>query len=126
MSELYPSVSVLGEPLESCSHKPLTGFTRNGCCETMEEDLGSHTVCIQVNNEFLAFSKARGNDLSTAVAEFGFPGLRDGDRWCLCAVRWLEALNADAAPRVILRATHQRALDIVSFGDLKRYAIDLS
>ena len=118
--------SVLMEPLEPCSISPMTGFTRNGCCETGPEDLGSHTVCVQVTDEFLAFSKAAGNDLSTPRPEFGFPGLKDGDRWCLCALRWAQALEAGAAPRVIMRCTNEKALEVIDFADLRKHAIDLS
>ena len=118
--------NVLGEPLEFCSIKPMTGFTRSCSCETGEEDTGNHTVCVQVTREFLEFSRSRGNDLSTPLPEFGFPGLRPGDRWCLCAPRWQEALDARAAPRVILRATHERALEDVDLKDLKAFALDLS
>ena len=110
--------NVLGTPLQSCSTQPLTGFTRNGCCETGPEDTGSHTVCAQVTEEFLAFSQSRGNDLSTPRPEYGFEGLKPGDRWCLCAARWHEAAEAGFAPPVILEATHERALEIVSLGDL--------
>ena len=119
-------MSVLQEPLETCSTAPMTGFVRNGCCETGPEDLGSHTVCVQVTDEFLEFSRARGNDLSTPRPEFGFPGLKAGDRWCLCAARWAEALEAGAAPRVIMRATHERALEVIEFADLSQHALDLS
>ena len=118
--------NVLGEPLESCSEDPMTGFFRDGCCNTSDEDFGRHTVCIRVTREFLEFSRSRGNDLSTPREEFGFPGLRPGDQWCLCATRWQEALEAGAAPRVLLRATHAATLEIVELEDLKRYAIDLS
>jgi uncharacterized protein (DUF2237 family) len=121
-----PSRNVLGGTLENCSLKPMTGFFRNGCCDTGAEDVGSHTVCVVMTAEFLAFSKARGNDLSTPMPEYGFPGLVPGDRWCLCAPRWQEALEADSAPRVVLRATHEGALDYCALSDLKRYAIDLS
>jgi uncharacterized protein len=121
-----PSRNVLGGPLASCSLKPLTGFFRNGCCDTGAQDVGSHTVCVEVTAEFLAFSKARGNDLSTPMPEFNFPGLVPGDRWCLCAPRWQEALEAGKAPRVVLRATHEGALDYCDLAALKRYAIDLS
>ena len=120
------SVNVLGEPLEGCSEEPMTGFFRDGCCNTSEEDLGSHTVCVEVTREFLEFSRFRGNDLSTPVPEFGFPGLKSGDRWCLCAARWLEAQQHGMAPRVMLRGTHQRALEIVSLDLLKEYAADLN
>jgi uncharacterized protein (DUF2237 family) len=118
--------NVLGERLVECSGRPLTGFFRSGCCETDARDLGAHVVCVQVTGEFLAFSKLRGNDLSTPVPEFGFPGLEPGDRWCVCAARWREALEAGMAPRVVLAATHERALDYVSLEDLKRHALDLS
>ena len=118
--------NVLGEPLEMCSEDPLTGFTRSGRCETGPRDLGSHTVCARVTQDFLELSRARGNDLTTPQPEFGFPGLKPGDRWCLCAARWQEAFDAGAAPRVVLRATHERALDIVSLSDLKAHAADLS
>jgi uncharacterized protein len=121
-----PSRSVLGEPLEICSIKPMTGFFRDGCCDTGQEDVGSHTVCVVMTSEFLEFSKSRGNDLSTPMPEFGFPGLRPGDRWCLCAPRWQEAFKAGRAPRVVLRATHETALTYCSLGDLKRFAVDLA
>jgi len=121
-----PSRNVLGGALESCSMKPLTGFFRNGCCDTSVQDVGSHTVCVEVTTEFLAFSKARGNDLSTPMPEFEFPGLVSGDRWCLCAPRWQEALEAGYAPRVVLRATHEGALAYCDLEQLKRYAVDLA
>ena len=117
--------NVFGEPLEECSCNPITGFTRNGCCETGPEDLGSHTVCIQVTKEFLEFSRFRGNDLSTPIPEFNFPGLKTDDRWCLCAARWQEAFEKDAAPRVVMLATNQKALEIVALKDLKAFAVDL-
>jgi uncharacterized protein (DUF2237 family) len=119
-------VNVFGEPLATCSTSPMTGWYRNGCCETDEQDRGSHTVCAVVTAEFLAFSASRGNDLSTPRPEFGFPGLRPGDRWCLCAARWLEAWQAGCAPRVQLRATHRRALAVVDLAALKAHAIDLA
>jgi uncharacterized protein (DUF2237 family) len=118
--------NVLGEPLELCSEAPLTGFTRSGSCETGPQDLGSHTVCARVTQEFLEYSRSRGNDLMTPVPEFDFPGLKPGDRWCLCAARWQEALEAGCAPRVVLRATHQRSLEVCAMADLKRHAVDLS
>jgi hypothetical protein len=118
--------NVYGEPLKSCSERPLTGFFRSGCCHTGPEDLGLHTVCVEVTAEFLAFSKAAGNDLSTPQPDFGFPGLKPGDRWCLCAARWREAFEAGKAPRVILGATHEATLELVELKDLKRYAIDLA
>ena len=119
-------VNVFGEPLEDCSMDPVTGFFRDGCCNTGPEDLGSHTVCVVMTAEFLAFSRARGNDLSTPRPEFGFPGLRPGDGWCLCAARWHEALEAGSAPRVRLKATHRAALDICDLADLKRHSVDLN
>jgi uncharacterized protein len=118
--------NVLGEPLEPCSIKPITGFYRDGCCNTGAEDIGSHTVCVVMTSGFLDFSKSRGNDLSTPVPEFGFPGLQPDDRWCLCAPRWQEAFEANRAPRVVLRATHERALSYCSLADLKRFAMDLA
>ena len=121
-----PSRNVFGEPLQACSTAPVTGFFRNGCCDTSDQDVGSHTVCAVMTDGFLQFSKLRGNDLSTPVPEFGFPGLKAGDRWCLCAPRWQEAFEAGQAPRVVLRATHQGALDYCSLADLKTHAIDLS
>ena len=121
-----PSRNVLGLPLEACSQTPLTGFFRNGCCDTGREDVGSHTVCIVSTEEFLIFSKLVGNDLSTPMPEYGFPGLKPGDRWCLCAPRWQEAFEAGKVPRVVLRATHEGALDYCALDDLKRHAVDLS
>ncbi|HZT51262.1 MAG TPA: DUF2237 domain-containing protein [Stellaceae bacterium] len=118
--------NVLGGPLETCSVRPMTGFFRNGCCDTGPMDAGSHTVCAVMTAEFLAFSKARGNDLSTPMPEYGFPGLKPGDRWCLCAPRWQEAFEAGQAPRVALRATHEGALEFCALADLKRFAVDLS
>ena len=121
-----PALNVLGERLELCSLKPMTGFYRDGCCNTGAEDVGSHTVCALMTTEFLVFSQAAGNDLSTPVPAFGFPGLKPGDRWCLCAPRWQEAFEAGHAPRVVLRATHQGALDYCSLADLKRFGVDLA
>jgi hypothetical protein len=118
--------NVFGETIAVCSVKPLTGFYRTGCCETGAEDAGVHTVCIEATREFLAFSKSVGNDLSTPRPEFGFAGLKPGDRWCLCAARWQEALEAGAAPRVVLTATHEATLEIVQIADLKRHALDLA
>ncbi|MCC7425403.1 MAG: DUF2237 domain-containing protein [Alphaproteobacteria bacterium] len=116
--------NVLGGPLGTCSVDPLTGFYRTGCCETGPDDRGSHTVCAVMSAEFLAFSAAQGNDLSTPVAEFGFPGLKPGDRWCLCAPRWAEALAAGKAPRVVLAASHAGALAYCRLDDLKAHAVD--
>jgi uncharacterized protein len=118
--------NVFGEPIRTCSVNPTTGFYRTGCCETGPEDLGVHTVCVEVTRDFLDFSKSRGNDLSTPRPEFGFPGLSPGDRWCLCAARWQEALEARVAPRVVLAATHEATLKIVRLADLKRHALDLA
>ena len=120
------SVNVFGEPLEDCSKAPLAGFFRDGCCNTSDDDLGSHTVCVRVTREFLDFSLSRGNDLTTPHPEFEFPGLRPGDRWCLCAARWLEAYQHGAAPRVMLKATHARALEVVPLTLLSKYAADLN
>jgi uncharacterized protein (DUF2237 family) len=115
--------NVLGGELELCSMLPLTGFFRNGCCDTSREDYGSHTVCVRLTGAFLAYSKSRGNDLSTPRPEFDFPGLQPGDSWCLCAARWQEALDADCAPQVVLEATHEAALSILSLEDLQRHAV---
>jgi uncharacterized protein (DUF2237 family) len=115
--------NVLGEELIPCSLDPVTGFFRNGCCETGPDDLGLHTVCAVMSAEFLAFSKAAGNDLSTPMPEYGFQGLKPGDRWCLCAPRWKEALDAGMAPQVVLESTHEETLAIVPLGVLKDYAI---
>ena len=118
-------LNVLGEPLKPCSEEPMTGFFRDGCCNTSAEDLGRHVVCVRVTAEFLEFSRSRGNDLSMPMLEYGFPGLRPGDQWCLCAARWQEALQANAAPRVVLQSTHAAALQVVKLADLKQYALDL-
>ena len=117
--------NVLGETLEVCSLKPMTGFFRDGCCDTSSQDVGSHTVCAVMTAAFLEFSKSRGNDLSTPVPEFGFAGLNVGDRWCLCAPRWQEALEAGKAPKVVLSSTHEGALAYCTLADLKRFAVDL-
>jgi uncharacterized protein (DUF2237 family) len=124
--EIDDSVNVLGERLEPCSTDPMTGFFRNGCCDTSEADHGSHTVCAVMTAEFLAFSKARGNDLSTPRPEFGFQGLKPGDRWCLCAARWMEAAAAGRAPKVRLVSTHRRALEICPLEALRAHALDLT
>lgn len=118
--------NVLGGELQACCFAPRTGFYRDGFCHTGPQDYGSHTVCVEVTAEFLAFSKARGNDLSTPHPEYGFPGLQPGDRWCLCAARWQEAWEAGQAPRVLLGACHERALDAVSLAALKAHALDLN
>jgi len=113
-SERAPSTNVLGGPLQSCSTNPVTGFYRNGCCDTSDMDRGNHTICAIMTAEFLAYSKYVGNDLSTPRPEFMFPGLKPGDQWCLCAERFLQALDEGCAPKVRLEATHIRALDVVS------------
>lgn len=116
--------NVMGGPLLPCSVAPLTGFFRDGCCNTGPEDMGLHVVCAEVTAAFLDFSKAAGNDLSTPQPAFGFPGLKDGDRWCLCAARWEEARRAGAAPRVLLEATHAAALEVCGIDDLKAHAVE--
>jgi uncharacterized protein len=115
-------VNVVGGRLLPCSNEPLTGFYRNGCCSTGDEDAGSHTVCVVATEEFLEFSSLAGNDLSTARPEWGFPGVKAGERWCLCASRWLEAYNAGFAPEVVLGATHTRALEVVPIELLTSHA----
>jgi uncharacterized protein (DUF2237 family) len=120
------ALNVLGEPLQPCGLDPVTGFYRDGCCNTGYDDPGIHVICARMTREFLAFSKQRGNDLSTPSPETGFPGLKPGDRWCLCAGRWKEALDAGRAPPVVLGATHEEALAIVPLAELKRHAVDLS
>ncbi len=120
------STNVFGEPLRPCSTQPVTGFFRDGCCNTDATDLGSHTVCVEMTAEFLEYSRFRGNDLSTPVPEHGFPGLQAGDRWCLCAARWLEAYQQGMAPRVYLQSTHERALQVVPLALLRRFAADLN
>ena len=121
-----PPKNVLGERLDECCAKPLTGFYRDGSCNTGPEDFGVHTVCARVDADFLAFSKAAGNDLSTPVPQAGFEGLKPGDCWCLCAARWKEAFDAGHAPRIRLGATHEATLEIVPFDTLKKYALDIS
>jgi uncharacterized protein (DUF2237 family) len=115
--------NVLGEELVPCSLDPVTGFFRNGCCETGPHDMGMHTVCAVMTADFLAYSREVGNDLSTPRPDLGFPGLRPGDRWCVCAPRWKEALDAGAAPKVVLESTHEETLAIVPLGILKDYAV---
>ncbi|WP_425065838.1 DUF2237 family protein [Reyranella sp.] len=117
-----PSINVLGGVLEPCSTQPVTGFYRDGCCNTGAEDIGLHTVCVVLTADFLLFSRSRGNDLSTPMPQYGFPGLKPGDRWCLCASRWKEAFDADVAPQVVLEATHAVTLHVVSLADLKQHA----
>jgi uncharacterized protein (DUF2237 family) len=115
--------NVLGTPLACCCTDPVTGFYRNGWCETGPEDRGLHIVCAEMTADFLAFTRSRGNDLSTPAPEWGFPGLRPGDRWCLCVERWREALDAGVAPPVVLEATHISALEFVTLDDLRRHAV---
>lgn len=124
--QMNESINILGEPLLPCSDSPVTGFFRDSKCNTCEEDIGSHTVCIEISKQFLTYSKDKGNDLSTAIPEYGFEGLRPGDSWCLCAARWLEAHEDNAAPRVHVTRTHIRALDIIPSVLLKKYAVDLN
>lgn len=117
------SLNVFGEELQSCSEQPMTGFFRDGCCNTSDQDVGSHTVCVEITEAFLEYSRFRGNDLSTPMPAYGFPGLKEGDRWCLCAARWREALEAGVAPPVDLAATHAAALEVVDLDDLLRHAL---
>ncbi len=116
--------NVLGGKLETCSTSPMTGFFRDGCCNTSAEDAGSHTVCIEATEDFLRFSRQAGNDLSTPMPQYHFQGLKPGDRWCLCAARWLQAYEQGMAPRVHLGATHRRALEIVPLEALREHAAD--
>ena len=114
--------NIFGEKLITCSINPMTGFFRNGCCDTDNSDLGMHTVCVIISDEFLLFSKSKGNDLSTSVPEFGFKGLKGGDKWCLCALRWKEALINNIAPKVILEATNEKTLDVIKIEDLLKHS----
>lgn len=118
--------NVFGDKLEVCGYEPMTGFYRDGTCNTEQRDLGSHTVCVQVTEEFLNYSKSKGNDLSTPVPEFDFPGLVPGDRWCVCAQRWFEAYKDGVAPKVVLLSTNQKVLDIIPLDVLKSAALDLA
>jgi uncharacterized protein (DUF2237 family) len=122
--EKDPSINVLGDPLAPCSQDPLTGYFRKGSCDTCDQDSGSHTVCAVMTAEFLAFSKYVGNDLSTPMPAYGFPGLKDGDQWCLCAGRFLQAHDEGCAPRIRLAGTHQRALEIIPLEVLRQHAVD--
>lgn len=119
------ATNVLGTKLETCCTSPMTGYYRDGKCNTGGGDLGAHIVCAQLTEEFLQFTKSNGNDLSTPVPEFQFPGLKPGDCWCLCASRWKEAMDAGCAPPVVLTATHALTLEYVSLGELKQHAADL-
>ena len=118
--------NVLGSALVPCSYDPLTGFYRDGCCNTADDDTGSHVICVKVTKAFLAFSARRGNDLTTPRPEYRFRGLLAGDRWCLCALRWREAFDAGVAPAVVLECTHERALDFVPLGVLRAHALHLA
>jgi uncharacterized protein len=118
--------NVVGTDLQLCCTSPMTGFYRDGFCSTGGQDFGMHVICAQVTAEFLEFTKSQGNDLSTPMPQYNFPGLRPGDRWCLCAARWQEALEAGVAPPVVLEATHARALEVCSLTDLKKYALAAS
>jgi uncharacterized protein (DUF2237 family) len=120
------SINVFGEALKMCGENPMTGFYRDGRCNTCKNDAGSHTVCIEISQEFLEYSRSKGNDLSTPRPEFDFKGLKPGDSWCVCASRWLEAVETNMAPRVHLQRTHIKALDIVPIEILKKYAVDLN
>ena len=117
-----PSINVLGGVLQPCSTQPVTGFYRDGCCNTGAEDIGLHTVCVVLTADFLLFSRSRGNDLSTPMPQYGFPGLKPGERWCLCASRWKEAFDAQVAPQVVLEAPHAVTLRVVPLADLKQHA----
>jgi len=123
-TQMHGQRNVLGGLLRACSYAPLTGFFRTGCCETAADDTGRHVVCVRVSADFLAFSKSHGNDLTTSRPEYRFAGLKPGDRWCLCANRWLEAQRAGVAPPVVLAATHRAALATIDLELLRRYAID--
>jgi len=125
-TNINKSINVFGEPLATCGENPVTGYFRDGCCNTNDQDSGSHTVCILVSQKFLEYSRFKGNDLSTPMPEFGFPGLKPGDRWCLCASRWLEAHNENMAPKVYLTKTHERSLEIISLAIMREYAVDLN
>ena len=124
--DMDESVNVLGEPLSLCGENPATGYYRDGHCNTCDDDHGSHTVCVEVSEPFLHYSRFKGNDLSTPIPEFGFPGLKPGDSWCLCAARWLEAYKDGMAPRIFLMRTHKKALDVVPMELMKEYACDLN
>tara|TARA_Y100001949_G_scaffold63842_1_gene54073 strand:- start:57 stop:434 length:378 start_codon:yes stop_codon:yes gene_type:complete len=117
--------NIFGEVIETCSKETMTGFLRNGSCETLKDDVGSHTVCAIVTDEFLEYSKTKGNDLITPRPEFAFPGLKDGDKWCVCALRWLEALRDNVAPPIVAKSTNELALEVIEIDILKKHAIDL-
>ncbi|MEM7343019.1 MAG: DUF2237 domain-containing protein [Chloroflexota bacterium] len=120
---MAPVKNVLGTDLKTCSNEPLTGFYRDGCCNTGADDVGIHTICVEVTAEFLEFSRSRGNDLITPMPMFGFAGLKPGDHWCLCVMRWVEAFEAGVAPKVDLEGSHISVLEFVSRDDLERYSL---
>ena len=122
--DIYLSINVYGKELETCCDNPETGFFRNGLCDTCKEDFGVHTVCILATEDFLVFSKSVGNDLSTPLPEFNFPGVKPGNRWCLCAMRWMEAYDQGKAPPVFLESTHEATLKLVDFNILQQYAVN--
>jgi len=122
--DIYLSINVYGKELETCCDNPKTGFFRNGMCDTCKEDLGVHTVCILATEEFLVFSKGAGNDLSTPRPEFNFPGVKPGNRWCLCAMRWKKAYEQGKAPPVFLESTHEATLKLVDFNILQQFAVN--
>ena len=126
MSEKEIVVNIFGDEIEACCYDPMTGYFRDGFCNTDEHDYGSHVVCAVMTDDFLTFSASRGNDLSTPMEDFGFPGLKAGDRWCLCVDRWVEAWEAGSAPKVVLQSTEESALNYAPLEVLKRFAIDLS
>ena len=126
MSQNTRQKNVFGQPLLPCSHDPETGFFRDGFCRTCKDDIGSHTVCAEMTSEFLEFSRSKGNDLSTPHPEAGFPGLRQGDCWCICALRWLEAYDNKIAPPVRLQATNEKVLEVITLDLLKSYALDIN
>ena len=118
-------LNIFHESLEECSCDPMTGFFRTGCCETNDNDLGTHTVCALMDKEFLQFSYNQGNDLITPMPEYDFPGLKPGDKWCLCANRWLEAFEAGVAPRILAKATNLKTLEIISMDIIRKFALDI-
>ena len=126
MATMAESVNVFDQPLAACGDDPLTGYFRDGCCNTSDGDFGSHTVCVEISAQFLECSLALGNDLVTTRPELGFPGLKPGDRWCVCATRWLEAYEKEMEPRVYLQRTHKRAMEIIPLAVLKQFAADLN
>ena len=124
MSEKKEVINIFGDTIEACCHDPVTGFFRDGFCNTDEHDFGSHVVCTEITEDFLIFSKSMGNDLSTPRPELNFPGLKEGDRWCLCALRWKEAYDAGVAPRVFLESCHLQALSFVTKEQLEEFAVN--